>query len=86
MQERKSLLVSFEKDTLLECRRILFANGVSPNELFCHIMYLLNTNDQRIYDLINEVKKNKIEKIKKGEKVKYSADNLYDAIEEMLRK
>lgn len=83
---RKNILVGFEKDTLLEFRKILFLHGLSPNELFAYLVDLTNTNDPRAIELIEEIKSSKIEKIMKGEKVNYTADNLYDAIEQGLKK
>jgi hypothetical protein len=83
---RKNILVGFEKTTLMEFRKTMFLHGISPNEFFSFIVELVNTNDPRIEELIEDVKQNKIDKILKGEKVKYTADNLYDAIEQRLKK
>lgn len=85
-QERRSIWISLEKETNIEFRKILFKNGISSNELFAYIVELININDERVLSILKDVKKLKIEKIAKGEVTKYNSDNLYDAIEEMLKK
>lgn len=84
--DRKTLLIGVEKESLMEFRKILFEKGLSPNEFFCFIVDLVNIKDERFLDFIEEVKNNKLEKLMKGEAVKYTSDNLYDAIEEKLKK
>ena len=85
-QERKTILVGVEKEAMNEFRKTLFEKGLSPNEFFCYIVDLININDERVLDFLEEIKKNKINKLMKGEAVKFTPDNLYDAIEEKLKK
>lgn len=85
-QDRKTILVGAEREAMNEFRKTLFEKGLSPNEFFSYIIDLVNINDERTLDFLEEIKKNKINKLMKGEAVKYTSDNLYDAIEEKLKK
>ena len=84
--DRKTFLISVEKESLLEFRKTLFEKGLSPNEFFSFIIDKVNVKDESLLDFIEEIKNNKIEKLMKGEADKYTSDNLYDAIEEKLKK
>lgn len=85
-QERKTILVGAEVEAMNEFKKTLFAKGLSPNEFFSYVIDLVNINDERTLDFLEEIKKNKINKLMKGEANRYTSDNLYDAIEEKLKK
>lgn len=86
MQDRKTILIGIEKESMLNFRKTLFSKGISPNEFFSYVVDLLNINDERILDLLKEIQENKTNKILNGEEGNYTPDSLYDAIEKKLLK
>lgn len=85
-QERKTILVGIEKEAMNQFRKTLFEKGLNPNEFFSYIVDLVNINDERVLDFLQEIKKIKINKLMRGEADNFTPDNLYDAIEEKLKK
>jgi hypothetical protein len=86
-KEKIGFFLKFEKKSFLEFRSKLFKDGLTPNELFSQIVELAICNDLKILELIEEIKKNKLEELKEGRfEGKYTSNNIYDVIENKLKK
>lgn len=82
--KKKSILLSFDNEALLQTRKILFKNRLSLQEFFAFICERIVLQDERIELLIEDLRKLKDEYNVKGgvdRTVKVDADSLYDAIE-----
>lgn len=84
--EKKLITLSFDKDSLQEFRKILFQNGLSPQEFFAFIMERVSNMDPRLNEFLEEAgnfKKESLEERKNYKKV--DAEAIYKAIEEKLK-
>ena len=86
MLKKKTVLLSFDDETLLQTRRFLFKNRLSLQEFFAFICERIILQDERIELLIDDLKKMKIDNNVKGgvDRVKADANSLYDVIEASL--
>lgn len=76
----RSIQVGLPIESVVTCKRILWKNGMSIQELFSQVLELLEKNDPRILAVIEEAKKNKIANGKKTY-VHSSPASLYAAME-----
>ncbi len=89
-QAKRSILLSFEEDDLLELRKILFRKGLSPQEFFAHIVHKCVMRDNEVETLYEGALAIKQQVIKGGTDLKDvkldDVDALYDAIEQNRQK
>ena len=74
------LWLDLPKQSLIACKRFLFENGISLQELFCHVIVLVENKDPRIKTILEEAKKNKFSNNKK-EYVFTNSKSLYAILE-----
>ena len=81
---KTSIFFRLEKEALLQLRKTLFKEGLSPQEFFAFIIERLVLEDERLEDLVQELHDLKLnERVKGGIDRKHvNADSLYEAIEE----
>jgi hypothetical protein len=82
-EERRTLLVAFNKFFLLELRKILWKHRISAQEFLSYVIKLLVTGDQRVYDILMEAKRSRA-KEEIEEIVHTDEESLYNLIEHSL--
>lgn len=76
----KSISVGLPIESFVACKRLLYKNGMSVQELFSQVLEMLERNDPKILAVIEEAKKNKIANGKKTY-VHSSPASLYAAMQ-----
>lgn len=82
--EKETVILSFNKESLLELRKILFREKITLQSFHSYVIELVIMNDHRLEEIIKEIPKvkNKI----KAKSNKNDADTLYAMIEQQLNK
>lgn len=76
-----ALWLALPKSSLVACRKLLFENGVSLQEMFSQIIVLMENNDPRIKSILETAKTNKFANNKK-QLVFTSSKAIYAALEQ----
>jgi hypothetical protein len=82
-EERRNLVIGFNKFFLFELKKILWKHRISAQEFLSYVVKLLVTGDPRVYDILVEAKKARA----KGEVVNIvhtDEESLYSLIEQTL--
>lgn len=74
------LWLDLPKQSLIACKKILFENGISLQELFCHIIVLVENKDIRLRAILEEAKTNKFAN-KKKEFIFTNSKSIYGMLE-----
>ncbi len=82
--KKTSILLSFDDEALLELRRALFRQGLSPQEFFAFIMERITLGDEHTEALLEAASRQKSVDLVKGgvDRKNINADSLYEAIEQ----
>ncbi len=82
-EERRNLVIGFNKFFLLELKKILWKHRISAQEFLSYVVKLLVTGDPRVHDILVEAKKarakNEVINI-----VHTDEESLYSLIEQTL--
>ena len=78
---RIGLWLALPKASLIACRKMLFENGVSLQELFSHIVVMIENKDPRIKSILETAKKEKFAN-KKQQLVFTNPKSIYAALNE----
>jgi hypothetical protein len=82
---KRGAMVSFDLGLYVEFKRILFRNNISINEFMAFVMKLLITGDQRVHDIISEIKNQRTTRENEVSNIVHTDDeSLYNIIEERL--
>jgi hypothetical protein len=82
-EERRSLMIGFNKFFLLELKKVLWKHRISAQEFLSYVVKLLVTGDQRVYDILVEAKKARAE-TETLNIVHTDEESLYNLIEHSL--
>jgi len=77
---KTGIWLDLPKSSLTACRKMLFENGVSLQELFCQVIVMVENKDPAIKALLQEAKTNKIANNRK-QMVFTNSKSLYAALE-----
>lgn len=84
VEGNKSILLSFDKDTLIDVKKILFKNNISIQQFVSHVFHLLILSDNNAIKILEEtIKQNEkeLDKVKMDEIMKISPTALYEMFE-----
>lgn len=56
-EERRNLVIGFNKFFLFELKKILWKHRISAQEFLSYVIMLMVTGDQRVHDILVEAKK-----------------------------
>lgn len=82
-EERRSLMIGFNKFFLLELKKVLWKHRISAQEFLSYVVKLLVTGDQRVHDILVEAKKARAES-ETLNIVHTDEESLYNLIEHSL--
>lgn len=77
---KTGIWLDLPKSSLTACRRMLFENGVSLQELFCQVIVMVENKDPIIKGILEAAKTNKFANTKR-EYVFTNAKSIYAALE-----
>lgn len=81
LDRRISTRLDFDKTFYKELRKVLFRNGISLQEFFSYVIQLTVTGDERLHEILIELKKAQQNKEIKDEIVHTDAESLFNLIE-----
>jgi hypothetical protein len=82
-EERTGIRLDIVKFYWVGLRKILWKHSISPQEFFSHVIKLLVTGDQRVHDILQEVKTARAKK-EVLDIVHTDEESLYSLIEQGL--
>lgn len=83
--EKTTIVFQFEKQQLLDLRRLLFAQGLNPQSFFSYLTDRIAICDPRLEDFFKEAKEYKINRVLERKMDKADADTIYSIIEQQLK-
>lgn len=79
----KNIALSFEEQSLVDLRGILFSAGLTPQQFFTYVVHRTVVKDPRCKDMVQEAVEFKREcAINRGDYKSLTADDIYSLIEQ----
>lgn len=84
--KKTKIVLDFDSDSLKELRKILFSNGLRPQQFLKYVVELVSMRDERMNTLMTEAFEYIEENSPTGRRNHHDAESIYKLIEKELSK